>query len=478
MKILTTIGSGSLIFFILCSVVGCTGEGDSDVAPMEKMEKEALYSTIQGFVGTWWNGSDLYPDPCGWTPIQGVSCDLFDGFWYVTALYIGPVQDNSLSCAQNVNFEPYLFELKHLRTLSIFNCFISPHQNPVRIPCKIWEKLSNSLESLEFRSNPGLIGQISDTFANLTKLQSLVLLEIGLTGELPANIANLVNLRRLVLARNGFRGRIPECFGGLTRLLIFDSSQNSLSGPLPLTLGSLTSLLKLDLSNNFLEGNIPMEFGNMKSLTLLDLRNNRFSGRLTQSIEEMSSLEELVLSNNSISGDIMGIGWRKLQKLVILDLSQMSLTGEIPASITELKQLRFLGLNNNNLTGNLSPKFASLPSISALFLFENNLTGKLEFPNWFFVKMGRFFRAWKNENLCYSAELITNSRNGPIGVNPCRRENTVLHPNSNVMLRDEDADQSSNFGASLGFSSAGIDGYWLILSLEIIIVAVLLNIWL
>lgn len=70
MKILTTIGSGSLIFFILCSVVGCTGEGDSDVAPMEKMEKEALYSTIQGFVGTWWNGSDLYPDPCGWTPIQ------------------------------------------------------------------------------------------------------------------------------------------------------------------------------------------------------------------------------------------------------------------------------------------------------------------------------------------------------------------------------------------------------------------------
>lgn len=46
------------------------GQLEIDMAPMEKQEKDALYSTIQGFVGNWWNGSDLYPDPCGWTPIQ------------------------------------------------------------------------------------------------------------------------------------------------------------------------------------------------------------------------------------------------------------------------------------------------------------------------------------------------------------------------------------------------------------------------
>lgn len=40
------------------------------VSPMDENEKEALYSAIQGFVGNWWNGSDLYPDPCGWTPIE------------------------------------------------------------------------------------------------------------------------------------------------------------------------------------------------------------------------------------------------------------------------------------------------------------------------------------------------------------------------------------------------------------------------
>ncbi|KAK7368717.1 hypothetical protein VNO80_10746 [Phaseolus coccineus] len=39
---------------------------------MEKAEQEALYSSIQGFVGNSWNGLDLYPDPCGWTPIQRI----------------------------------------------------------------------------------------------------------------------------------------------------------------------------------------------------------------------------------------------------------------------------------------------------------------------------------------------------------------------------------------------------------------------
>lgn len=49
-------------------------------APMEEREREALYSGIQGFVGKWWNGSDLYPDPCGWTPIQ---------VWYMYYYYFG-----------------------------------------------------------------------------------------------------------------------------------------------------------------------------------------------------------------------------------------------------------------------------------------------------------------------------------------------------------------------------------------------------
>ncbi|XP_062159819.1 piriformospora indica-insensitive protein 2-like [Alnus glutinosa] len=419
MKSFITINNAISPVFIFCLVAWCLGEADVHVAPMEKTEKEALYSAVQGFVGNWWNGSGLFPDPCGWTPIQDVSCDLFDGLWYVTALNIGPVHDNSLGCAKNPEFRPQLFELKHLKTLSFLNCFVSPRRHPIAIPSNGWEKLAGSLESLEFRSNPGLIGQIPTSFgAHLVKLQSLVLLENGLTGELPINIGNLINLKRLVLTGNWFTGRIPDSFGGLTQLLIFDLSRNTLSGPLPFTLGGLTSLLKLDLSNNQLEGMLPSEICRLENLTLLDLRNNKFSGGLTQSLQGVCSLEELVLSNNPIGGDLMNLEWSNLHKLVILDLSNVGLTGEIPESISKLKRLRFLGLGDNNLTSKLSPKLATLPCISALYLNGNNLTGELKFSAEFYGKMGRRFGAWNNPNLCYPVGLMSASH-VPYGVKPC-----------------------------------------------------------
>ncbi|KAG7942727.1 hypothetical protein I3843_15G001600 [Carya illinoinensis] len=469
MKSFTTISSVIFAVFIFCLAAWCCGEADEDVAPMEKTEKEALYSTIQGFVGNWWNGSALYPDPCGWTPIQGVSCDLFDGLWYVTALNIGPIHDNSLDCATNIDFRPKLFELKHLKTLSFFNCFISPRRHPIAIPSNDWEKLAGSLESLEFRSNPGLIGQVHTSFGLLEKLQSLVLLESGLTGKLPTKIGNLINLKRLVLAGNWFTGTIPESFGGLSQLLILDLSRNTLSGPLPSTLGRLTSLLKLDLSNNQLERMLPSEISNLKNLTLLDLRNNKFSGGLTKSLQGMYSLEQLVLSNNPIGGVLACLEWHDLHNLVILDLSNTGLKGEIPKSLSKLKRLRYLGLSDNNLTGKLPTKLVTLPCVSSLYLNGNNLTGELNFSEGFYGKMGRRFGAWSNPNLCYQVGLKS-ARHVPYGVKPCQQEEvTVLEPDSRNKLAGENLNQNSHLVASLGFPSYVIDGFWWVSLLEMLI---------
>ncbi|KAM4114663.1 hypothetical protein ACJW30_04G086000 [Castanea mollissima] len=403
--------------------VFCKGQEYTSIAPMEKNEQEALYAAIQGFVGKSWNGSDLYPDPCGWTPIQGVSCDLYNGFWYVSALNIGPVYDNSLQCTRSAEFTHHLFMLKHLRKLSFFNCFFSPHQKPARIPTSNWEKFTESLESLEFRSNPGLIGTIPTSFGYLKSLESLVLLENGLTGELPQEMGSLVNLRRLVLGGNKLFGQIPASFGGLKELLILDLSMNKLSGSLPWTLGNLTSLLKLDLSNNMLEKELPSTIGSLKNLTLMDLGRNNFSGGLVQLLQEMVSLKEMVMSNNPLlGGNLNGIQWQNLQNLEFLDLSNMGLTGNIPESMTELKRLRFLGLHNNNLSGSLSPRLASLPCISALYLYGNDFAGKLEFSEGFYRKMGKRFGAWNNPNICYQAELMLSTSNVPYGVKPCKQE--------------------------------------------------------
>ncbi|MCD9643853.1 hypothetical protein HAX54_031705 [Datura stramonium] len=411
-----------VIFFLLHFGVWCNGDTENMGAPMEKNEINSLYSAIQGFVGKWWNGSDLYPDPCGWTPIQGVSCDLFDGFWYVTDLNIGPIHDNSLSCAPNVEFSSNLFTLKHLKSLSFFNCFASPRHRPTSISTESWEFLAGSLESLEFRSNPGLIGQIPTTFGRLRKLQSLVLVENGLSGELPANLGDLVNLRRLVLAGNKLSGKIPDSFGGFTQLLICDLSRNTLSGVLPKALfEGLVSLLKLDLSLNHLQGKIPEEISNLKNLTLLDLSDNKLSGGLTKSLQEMTSLEELVLSKNPMGGFLEVLDWQNMRKLTVLDLSNMNLTGGIPGSIADLKKLRFLGLNDNKLTGQIPKSLENLPNASAIYLYGNNLTGELQFSEWFYGKMGRRFGAYRNPNLCYPFGLMSTSH-VPFGVEPCQQE--------------------------------------------------------
>ncbi|KAL2324864.1 hypothetical protein Fmac_023922 [Flemingia macrophylla] len=447
------------VMFILSLSVRCFGQEDLDMAPMEKAEQEALYSTIQGFVGDSWNGSDLYPDPCGWTPIQGVSCDLFNGFWYVTGLNIGPVHDNSLSCTQDLQFRPELFKLQHLKSLSFFSCFQSQNRFLATIPTGNWEKLAGSLESLEFRSNQGLIGKIPLSFGLLKNLQSLVLLENGVTGEIPSSIGNLMKLKKLVLAANYLTGRIPDVFGGLNELLIFDLSSNSLSGSLPLTLGRLTSVLKIDVSNNHLEGNLPNEFANLKNLTLMDLRNNRFTGGLISSLQEMPSLEELVLSNNPLGGDIRVLKWENLKNLAILELSNMGLTGEIPESISELKRLRFLGLSNNNLTGNLSPKLETLPCLNALYLSGNNLVGEVNFSKEFLGKLGRRFGAWNNPHLCHPVGVIS-TNHVPYGVKPCLNEDNLLESNSKTELLDGDMNQTFHFIASMGFSSCATNGFW------------------
>lgn len=452
-----------MVSLILVCVYGENDEyeGVEGGAPMVETEQIALYSAIQGFVGQEWNGSDLYPDPCGWTPIQGVSCDLFDGFWYVTVLNIGSIHDNSLSCAPNVKFTPHLFQLKHLKSLAFYNCFVTPSTT---ISSENWGAFSGSLESLEFRSNPGLTGNIPVSFGQLKKLQSLVLAENGLSGGLPGNIGNLTHLRRLVSSGNQFTGEIADSYGYLSELLIMDLSRNSLSGTLPLTFGGLTSLLKLDLSQNQLEGQIPSEISSLKNLTLMDLSNNKFSGGLTKSVQEMSSLKELVLSRNPIGGDLMNIQWQNLHELVVLDLSRMGLTGGVPESFSEMKKLRFLGLSDNNFSGSLTPKLAELPNLSSLYVYGNNLNGELKFTQGFYGKMGRRFGAWNNLNLCFPLDLIPTSF-GPFGVKACHEEVTLskvtLH-DSGSKLVNGNHNLDSHFSTSFGSPRYESHGFWYI----------------
>lgn len=386
--------------------------------------------------------------------------------WYVTELTLGLVHENSLSCTASLKIKPQLFKLKHLKSLTFFNCFTSP----VTIPKEDWINLGSTLESLEFRSNSGLIGELPKTIGSLTNLKSLVVLENGFNGKLPTSLCNLSSLKRLVLAGNFFIGTVPDCFNGFKDLLILDLSRNSFSGTLPLSIGEMVSLLKLDVSNNQFEGKLPQEIGFLKNLTLLDLRNNRISGGLFENVEKIRSLTDLILSGNPIgsSGDeMMGIKWENMGNLVILDLSKMGLRGEIPSGLTTLKRLRFLGLNDNNLTGVVpSKKLETLPCLGALYIHGNNLSGELRFSKRFYEKMGTRFKASKNPNLCVSESQKC------VGLKPCmvvkRKGNLVIKQTWSNLKKEE---SSSSMGV-MGTRHVLSKGFmWdLLLELSLIIV--------
>ncbi|XP_020096789.1 piriformospora indica-insensitive protein 2-like isoform X2 [Ananas comosus] len=440
-----------LLLLLLLLLCFCCSEAGETGAPMEKGEQEALFAAIGSFVGNWWNGSELYPDPCGWTPIQGVSCDLFDGLWYITVLNIGPVLENSLQCAPDAKFGAEIFDLKHLKALSLYNCFSV--DRPSSIPPSGWESLSNSLETLEFRSNPGLVGPIPPLVGQLTNLRSLVMVENGLTGELPREIGNLFNLRRLVLSGNKFSGRIPT------------------------SLGQLSSLLKLDLSSNSLNGSLPFELANLKNLTLLDLRNNNLSCGSDRSLNGMVSLQDLLLSNNPFGGTLIEFTWENMLSLTTLDLSYMGLTGKIPETMTSLRGLRFLALDNNHLTGVVPRDLETLPNLSALYLNGNNFTGRLGFSAGFYDKMGRRFASWGNPNLCYDV-AVTGVGKAPLGVQQCKGVQQASDGDSGlrnkVDSKNPDANANSSLLASFGLSGSKIDGFWWVLVVQEIVAAFLL----
>ncbi|KAG7020633.1 DNA damage-repair/toleration protein DRT-like protein, partial [Cucurbita argyrosperma subsp. argyrosperma] len=232
-----------------------------------------------------------------------------------------------------------------------------------------------------------------------TRITQLTLDPAGYSGTLSPLLSRLTQLTILDISDNSFSGLIPSAIFSLPNLQILTLRSNSFTGSIPPSISNLKSLESLDFSHNSLAGNLPKSLHFLSVLRRLDLSFNRLTG----SIPKLPpNLLELALKRNSISGYLVKSSFSDSTQLEVIELSENSLAGTLPAWFFLLPSLQQINLANNSLTrleispaaasgsdlvavdlgfnrieGNLPVNFASYPALSSLSLRYNRLRGAI-----------------------------------------------------------------------------------------------------
>ncbi|KAG4124489.1 hypothetical protein ERO13_D10G042900v2 [Gossypium hirsutum] len=338
-------------FLVLsCMAIAMQRNLDESDIVMEEGELLGLFDVIGSLLDEpgW---AEVHPEPCTNTPWPGIECEIGQDppIFHVTAIHIGP-DVATPPCQPSAKISDSLLKLPYLRTLSIFNCFVT---STVMLSPTLFGALS-SLEHLSLQSNPSLSGNVPPSLGNLTRLRVLSLSQNNLQGNIPGELGWLVNLEQLDLSYNNLSGEIPQEIEGLKSLAILELSSNDLTGVLPFALGQLQHLQKVDLCSNRIHGKVPPELGKL----------NSFSG--------------------------------------------CGLIGPIPNSLSSLKNLSALSLDNNTLTGTIPSNLGSLPNLDQLNLSHNKLSGELLLPQDFINRLGKRLDVRGNNGLCTSYHLASN----------------------------------------------------------------------
>jgi len=141
-----------------------------------------------------------------------------------------------------------------------------------------------------------------------------------------------------------------------------------------------SSLVSLSLAFTRLQGNLSSDILSLPNLQKLDLLGNGdLSGQLPKS-NWSTPLRYLDLSLITVSGEIPNsIGHLKF--LTQLQLMKCKFDGLVPLSLWNLTQLTHLDLSLNKLKGEISSLFSNLVYLTDLDLQQNNFTGLI--PNVF-----------------------------------------------------------------------------------------------
>ncbi|GAA0153989.1 hypothetical protein LIER_12095 [Lithospermum erythrorhizon] len=292
-----------------------------------------------------------------------LSGPLHPSFIKVQHLSVVHLDNNPLSAP----FPEFFSEFSNLTELTLSSCELSG-----TVPGKIFNL--PSLRLLDLSENGELEGFFPE-FQSNGSLQNLFLMGTIMSGSLPDSISNLKMLTNMNLRGSRFSGPIPGSIAKLTQLAYLDLSGNQFIGSIPSFSGS-KNLAMIFLHNNKLIGEMPLLlWEGLDGVVEVDLSNNSLTGQIPSSLFSLPSIEELQLSNNNFSGKISEVPSLHSSKLKSLQLSENNLEGPIPQFFFDLKNLEYLSLSSNRLSGVIDYKnFMKLQNLTYLDLSYNNFS--------------------------------------------------------------------------------------------------------
>ncbi|XP_059458510.1 putative receptor-like protein kinase At3g47110 [Corylus avellana] len=132
----------------------------------------------------------------------------------------------------------------------------------------------------------------------------------------------------------------------------------------------------LDLHGNSLSGSISPYIGNLSFLMVFNLSDNFLHGEIPQQVVLLFRLQRLDLTNNSLIGEIPS-NFTNCPQLRFMQLSNNKLTGNVPIELGSLLKLVRFQIPQNNLTGGIPPSLGNISTLEVLQLAFNNFVGNI-----------------------------------------------------------------------------------------------------
>ncbi|KAG8075043.1 hypothetical protein GUJ93_ZPchr0006g42165 [Zizania palustris] len=115
--------------------------------------------------------------------------------------------------------------------------------------------------------------------------------------------------------------------------------------------------------------------GSFTSIVTINLSNNKIGGTIPEDLPV--TLQNLFLSANKLTGSIPA-SLATLKSLAAMSLNDNQLNGQLPDAFDSLVGLVNLDISSNNFTGVLPPSMKSLSSLTTMRIQDNRLSGTLD----------------------------------------------------------------------------------------------------